>query len=446
MKIGVVGTGYVGLVTGTCFAEMGNEVLCVDIDKDKVDRMQAGEMPIYEPGLEDLFDRHRESGRLSFTDDLAETMGSKAIFLALPTPPGEGGAADLSYILGAAEDIGKLLAETKPGFTVVVDKSTVPVGTAALVTEKIALSADPDEFSVVSNPEFLREGQAVDDFLRPERIVIGTDSEKAEEVMRRLYRPFIKRDPDRLSVYDLVSAEMIKYASNAFLATKISFINDLTPLIEAVGGDVDAVREGMGSDSRIGSQFLYPGPGYGGSCFPKDTEALLRTGQEHGVDLKIVEATIAANERQKRVVAKKVLDHFEGDVKGRVIAVWGLAFKDNTDDIRESPALTIIEELIEAGAEIQAYDPEAMPNVRKEMADNDRISFADDEYTALEGADALVIATNWREFNEPDFNRMLEAMKAPVIFDGRNMYDLEEMAGLPFYYESIGRRTIDHEV
>lgn len=446
MKIGVVGTGYVGLVTGTCFAEMGNEVLCVDIDADKVARLQNGEVPIYEPGLEDLFNRNQESGRLTFTTNLTEAMGSAAIFLALPTPPGADGAADLSYILGAAEDIGKLLDQKKPGYTVVVDKSTVPVGTARLVAEQLAKHTDSQDFDVVSNPEFLREGQAVADFMKPDRIVIGTESEKAEAVMRKLYRPFVRQDPDRLTVTDPASAELIKYAANGFLATKITFVNELTRLCEEVGADIDAVREGMGSDSRIGPQFLYAGPGYGGSCFPKDTSALYSTGQEFGVDLKIVEATIAANERQKKVVVDKVVDYFEGDLEGKTIALWGLAFKDNTDDIRESPALVIVEELTKKGATVRAFDPQAMDNVRKQIGDNQKLEYADDEYEALEDADALVIATNWREFNEPDFNRMLATMNAPVIIDGRNIYSLEDMEALDFYYESIGRRTIDHEV
>lgn len=446
MKIGVIGTGYVGLVTGTCFAEMGNEVLCVDIDAEKVARMQDGEVPIYEPGLEDVFRRNQDSGRLTFTTDLGEAMGSAAIFLALPTPPGEDGSADLSYILGAAEDIGRLIHEEQPGHTVIVDKSTVPVGTAKLVADRLSINADPEDFDVVSNPEFLREGQAVGDFLKPERIVIGTNSDKAEEVMRRLYRPFVRQDPDRITITDPESAELIKYAANGFLAAKITFVNELTALCEKVGADIDAVREGMGSDSRIGPQFLYAGPGYGGSCFPKDTTALHRTGLKHGIDLKIVQATIEANDRQKMVVVQKVLDYFEGDVNGRTIALWGLAFKDNTDDIRESPALVIVDELTRKGAKVQAFDPQAMENVARQMGDNERLVLSEDEYAALEGADALVIATNWREFNEPDFNRMIGAMNAPVIFDGRNMYDLEEMQELPFHYESIGRRKIEHEV
>lgn len=444
MKIGVVGTGYVGLVTGTCFAEMGNEVLCIDINAEKVAQLQDGVLPIFEPGLEDIFHRNQDSGRLTFSTELADAMGSEAIFLALPTPQGDDGGADLSYILKAAEDIGKMLSKTKPGHTVIVDKSTVPVGTAALVSEHISRHYDGSGFSVVSNPEFLREGQAVNDFLSPDRIVIGTTSKRANAVMKKLYRPFIRQDPDRLMVTNPESAEAIKYASNAFLAAKITFVNELASLCEAVGADIDAVREGMGSDSRIGAQFLYAGPGYGGSCFPKDTRALRKTGEEHGIDLRIVTATIEANEQHKKSVVQKMLRYFEGDVSGRVIALWGLAFKDNTDDIRESPAIVIAEELLEKGATVIAYDPQAMENSRMQLADHAKFMTADGMYKALKGADALIIATNWREFSEPDFNRMIEQMNLPVIIDGRNMYDLDEMEGLPFYYASIGRRIIDH--
>lgn len=438
MRVAVVGTGYVGLVTGTCFAEMGNEVVCVDIDNEKVQRMQNGEVPIFEPGLENLFKQNTEDGRLSFTTDLNEALGAAAIFLALPTPPGEGGEADLSYILGVADELGKRINS----YSVIVDKSTVPVGTAHKVRQKVAENATV-EFDVVSNPEFLREGQAVEDFLRPERVVIGTSSERAEKVMRELYHPFMKRDPSKLIVTDEPSAEMIKYAANALLATKISFINQISGLCELVGADVELVRKGIGTDSRIGSQFLYAGPGYGGSCFPKDVLALDTTARENGYDFGILQAVMEANDRQKRVLPKKVLEYFDGDISGRTFALWGLAFKDNTDDIRESPALTIIDLLTSQGANIVAFDPQATENVRKVSAGNDKLSFADDKYTALKDADALLIATNWREFSAPDFDKIKELLKAPLIFDGRNLYELEEMHYAGIHYESIGRKVVN---
>ncbi|MEI6481726.1 MAG: UDP-glucose/GDP-mannose dehydrogenase family protein, partial [Candidatus Saccharibacteria bacterium] len=372
MKIGVVGTGYVGLVTGTCFAEMGNDVTCVDIDQAKVERMQNGEVPIYEPKLAGLFERNIKEGRLSFTTDLNEALGCAAIFLALPTPPGEDGSADLSYIIGVADDLGKTLDH----YTVIVDKSTVPVGTAKKVREHIAANAKVD-FDVVSNPEFLREGQAVDDFLRPDRVVIGSSSERAIKLMSELYSPFVRReDGGNLIVTDEPSAELIKYAANAALATKISYINGLTTLAEAVGADINDVRRGIGSDPRIGSQFLYPGPGYGGSCFPKDTLALLRTAEEHGIKLDIVQATVDVNEQQKQVIPNKVLAYYDGDVEGKTFALWGLAFKGDTDDIRESPALEMIKTLTAKGAKVVAFDPQAIENVKKAMGDNPNLSFS----------------------------------------------------------------------
>lgn len=440
MKVGVVGTGYVGLVSGTCFAEIGNDVVCVDIDKAKVARMKKGEVPIYEPGLHDLFTRNIKEGRLSFTNKLSDVLDAEVIFLALPTPPGEDGSADLSYILGVADELGKHLKQ----YTVIVDKSTVPVGTAQKARARIAANAKVD-FDVVSNPEFLREGQAVDDFLKPDRVVIGTSSEKAAKVMRQLYRPLVRKEGDRLIVTDEASAEMIKYAANAMLATKISFINELTGLCEALGADIDNVRRGIGSDARIGSAFLYPGPGYGGSCFPKDTLALQMTGKEHGHELGIVAATIAANDQQKQVVPQKVLKHYKNNVKGMTFALWGLAFKDNTDDIRESPALEIIKVLTAKGAKIVAFDPQAMDNVKKTV-NNKSLSFAKNEYDVLKGADALIIATNWKEFFTPDFKRIKTALKAPVIFDGRNLYDLDVMQETDFYYESVGRKVVNPNV
>lgn len=438
MKISVVGTGYVGLVTGTCLAERGNYVTCVDIVEEKVRRMKAGEVPIYEPGLEEIFHRNIEEGRLTFTTNLKEGIeGSQVIFLALPTPESEDGSADLSYILKAAGDIGPLLNK----YAVIVDKSTVPVGTAAKVRAQLSKEAKV-AFDVVSNPEFLREGQAVADFLTPERIVIGTSSAKAKKVMEELYHSFVG-EHNKLIVTDEASAEMIKYAANGFLATKISFINELSQVCEAVGADIDMVREGIGMDSRIGPQFLYAGPGYGGSCFPKDTEALKKTALDSGHELSIIDATIRANERQKHVIPAKVLSYFSQNIRGKTIALWGLAFKDNTDDIRESPALVIIKALTEHGANIVAFDPQAMPNVKRLMRDNKLLNFAADKYTALEKADALVIATNWAEFTNPDYKRMKTALNAPVIFDGRNLYDPEVMREHGFHYESIGRQVVN---
>lgn len=438
MRVGVVGTGYVGLVSGTCFAELGNDVVCVDNNPEKVAMMQEGTIPIYEPGLEDLFHRNIREGRLTFTTDLRDVLGASAIFLALPTPPGEDGSADLSYIMGVAEDLGEILTEP----TVVVNKSTVPVGTAQKVRDAIAAKTSVT-VDVVSNPEFLREGQAVNDFMRPDRVVIGSDSERATAVLRKLYEPTVRQNPDRIQVTDPASSETIKYAANGFLATKITFINELTAFCEATGADVNAVRRGMGMDKRIGPEFLYPGPGYGGSCFPKDTLALREMAASHGVELRIVDATIQANEAQKKRVPEKVLEYFEGDVKGRTFALWGLAFKDNTDDIRESPALVIAQTLMDAGAHVAAFDPEAIANVRRLYEGDDRISFGDTEYDVLKDADALIVATNWREFFGPDWNRVKELLSAPVIFDGRNLYGPSEMAEEGFYYASLGRKAVD---
>lgn len=441
MKVGVVGTGYVGLVSGTCFAELGNDVVCVDNNPDKVSMMQNGEIPIFEPGLEDLFLRNVREGRLTFTTDLREVIGASAIFLALPTPPGEDGSADLSYILGVADDLGDILTEP----TVVVNKSTVPVGTAQKVSDAISAKTSV-VVDVVSNPEFLREGQAVGDFMRPDRVVIGSDSERATKIIRRLYEPTVRQNPDRIQVTDTASAETIKYASNGFLAVKITFMNELTRFCEETGADIDAVRRGMGMDTRIGQEFLYAGPGYGGSCFPKDTLALRQMAAEQGVQLRIIDATIEANEAQKLRVSEKVLEYFEGDVKGKNFALWGLAFKDNTDDTRESPALVIAQALMEAGAHIAAFDPEAMDNVRRQYKGDDRMSFGETEFDVLEGADALIVATNWREFFGPDWNRVKDLMNAPVIFDGRNLYDPREMAQEGFYYDSLGRKSVEPDV
>lgn len=435
MNIAVVGSGYVGLVTGTCLAETGNHVICVDINKEKVQKMQAGVVPIYEPHLDVLFERNIKQGRLTFTTNLAEAIEkAKIIFLALPTPPGEDGSADLSYILGVADDLGKLIKDYK----VIVDKSTVPVGTADKVRAAVAKNATV-EFDIVSNPEFLREGFAVDDFLKPDRVVIGASSDKAKKTMEELYKPYV-RQGNPIIFMDERSAELTKYAANAFLATKITFMNEIANMCELVGADVDAVRIGIGSDDRIGKRFLFPGIGYGGSCFPKDVQALAKSASEVNYDFKILESVMEINEKQKTIIIPKIKNYFKGDLKGKKIAVWGLAFKPDTDDIREAPALYIIDELLKAGANVSAYDPEAMNNVRKIVGDT--ITFAMDEYDALRDADALVIATEWSLFRTPDFEKVSSLLKNKVIFDGRNLYGIDQMKELGFYYTSIGRETV----
>jgi len=435
MNIAVVGTGYVGLVTGTCLAETGNHVICVDINKEKVQKMQAGVVPIYEPHLDVLFERNIKQGRLTFTTNLAEAIEkAKIIFLALPTPPGEDGSADLSYILGVADDLGKIIKDYK----VIVDKSTVPVGTADKVRAAVAKNATV-EFDIVSNPEFLREGFAVDDFLKPDRVVIGASSDKARKTMEELYKPYV-RQGNPIIFMDERSAELTKYAANAFLATKITFMNEIANMCELVGADVDAVRIGIGSDDRIGKRFLFPGIGYGGSCFPKDVQALAKSAAEVNYDFKILESVMEINEKQKTIIIPKIKNYFKGDLKGKKIAVWGLAFKPDTDDIREAPALYIIDELLKAGAIVSAYDPEAMNNVRKLVGDT--INFAMDEYDALRDADALVIATEWSLFRTPDFEKVSSLLKNKAIFDGRNLYGIDQMKELGFYYTSIGRETV----
>ena len=432
MKITVIGTGYVGLVTGTCFAETGNEVTCVDIDQQKVDKLKSGEITIYEPGLEKIFLRNLKEQRLRFTTDLKDGIqDSKILFLALPTPPGEDGSADLKYVLGVAHELGLILND----YVVVVDKSTVPVGTAEKVKSAIAKHAKVD-FDVVSNPEFLREGVAVDDFMKPDRVVIGTDSEKAKKLMAELYAPFV-RSGNPLIYMDVRSAELTKYAANSFLATKISFMNEIAQLCERLGADVDMVRLGVGSDDRIGKRFLFPGIGYGGSCFPKDVQALVKSAKEADYDFQILNAVMDVNEKQKLHLMPKISNFFNGDLKGKHFALWGLAFKPNTDDIREAPALYIIESLLAQGATVTAFDPEAMPNVKQIMGEN--IAFADNQYEALEGADALIIATEWNEFRTPDFLKIVRAMKRKAIFDGRNLFDVKSISELGFHYESIGR-------
>lgn len=434
--ITVVGTGYVGLVTGTCFAETGNQVVCVDIDQQKVEKMRRGEVPIYEPHLDVLFERNIKANRLTFTTDLKTGIqDAEIIFLALPTPPGEDGSADLRYILGVAEELGKLLTDYK----VIVDKSTVPVGTADKVHATIAKHAQVD-FDVVSNPEFLREGFAVDDFMKPDRVVIGTSSERAEKVMEQLYKPFV-RQGNPIIFMDEKSAELTKYAANAFLATKITFMNEIANFCELVGADVDKVRIGIGSDDRIGKRFLFPGIGYGGSCFPKDVQALVKSGKESNYTFEILEAVMQVNENQKRVLFPKMKNFFRGSLAGKKIAVWGLAFKPDTDDIREAPALYMIDSLLKEGAQISAYDPEAMENVKNILGTS--IHFATNEYEALNDADALLICTEWGVFRNPDFNRMKELMRDTVIFDGRNLFELSEMNEKGFYYNSIGRNTIE---
>ncbi len=435
-KIAVVGTGYVGLVTGTCFAETGNQVICVDIDAKKVERMRNGEIPIYEPHLDVLFERNIKANRLSFTTNLAEGIqDAEIIFLALPTPPGEDGSADLRYILGVAEDLGKLLTNYK----VIVDKSTVPVGTADKVREMIAKNAKVD-FDVVSNPEFLREGFAVDDFMKPDRVVIGTSSVRAEKEMEQLYKPFV-RQGNPIIFMDEKSAELTKYAANSFLATKITFMNEIANFCEIVGADVDKVRIGIGSDDRIGKRFLFPGIGYGGSCFPKDVQALVNSGNENGFSFEILKAVMTVNEDQKTVLFPKMKNYFKGDLKGKKIALWGLAFKPDTDDIREAPALYMIDALLNEGAQVVAFDPEAMENVEGLLGN--KISYATDEYQALEGADALLICTEWGIFRNPDFAKIGNLLKDKVIFDGRNLFETSEMNDKGFYYTSIGRKTVN---
>ena len=448
MKIAVVGTGYVGLVTGTCFAETGNSVICVDIDERKVNKLSSGEITIYEPGLEKLFLRNQKEGRLKFTTSLAEGIKEAAIiFLALPTPPGEGGSADLKYILDVADDLGQII---KPGdYKVIVDKSTVPVGTAEKVKTAIIESSKKvlpfgedlvgaGAFDVVSNPEFLREGVAVEDFMKPDRVVIGASSERAKKVMGDLYAPFV-RQGNPIIYMDEKSAELTKYAANSFLATKITFMNEVARLCELLGADVDMVRRGIGSDERIGKRFLFPGIGYGGSCFPKDVQALVQSSSEVDYDFKILNAVMDVNEVQKLHLIPKIKNYF-GDLAGKHFALWGLAFKPNTDDIREAPALYIIDALVKAGAAVTAFDPEAMKNVKELIGD--KINYAEGQYDALKNADALIIATEWSEFRTPEFERISSALKNKVIFDGRNLFDLNQMGELGFHYESVGRKKI----
>ncbi len=432
MKVCVIGTGYVGLVTGTCLAETGNQVTCVDIDAEKVARMKAGEIPIYEPGLDVLFERNIRQGRLTFTTDLSQGIKeAEVLFLALPTPPGEDGSADLSYVLAVAEDLGPLLEN----YTIIIDKSTVPVGTADLVHKTIGQTAKVP-FDVVSNPEFLREGFAVDDFMKPDRIVIGTSSERAKQLLSELYAPYL-RQGNPIFFMDERSAEMTKYAANAFLATKISFMNEVAQLCERVGANVDQVRLGIGADDRIGKRFLFPGLGFGGSCFPKDVLALVHIAAQTNYSFEILKAVLKVNQNQRQFFADKVLAHFNGNLQGKTLGVWGLSFKPDTDDIREAPALYLVDCFLQAGARLKVYDPEAMEHVKALYGE--RLHFADSSYEAAEGADALIVATEWSVFRSPDFGRLKSVMGQALIFDGRNIYDHKKMEALGFSYHSIGR-------
>ena len=437
MNVGVIGTGYVGLVAGTCFAESGNDVICADVNEEKIKMLNEGIIPIYEPGLDQMIEANSEAGRLRFTTDIVECIqGSEVIFIAVGTPQDTDGSADLKYVLQVAAQIGKVMNGPK----IVVNKSTVPVGTADLVSQEISKHTSLP-FDVVSNPEFLKEGSAIEDFMKPDRVVIGTSSVEAAEVMRELYSPFVRTN-NPILVMDIKSAEVTKYAANALLATKITFMNEIANLCETVGADVSKVREGVGTDSRIGPSFLFPGVGYGGSCFPKDVRALIRTGNHHGSQMSVIEAVDRANNEQKKRMTKKVISHFgsEADIKGKKFALWGLAFKPKTDDMREAPSLTLIKDLTSMGAVIQAYDPEAMEVAKKMLqAQNVPITFHETSYDALQDADALLIVTEWNEFRRPNFTKMTQLLKSSVIFDGRNLFEPAKMARLGFVYHSIGR-------
>ncbi|TXH73861.1 UDP-glucose/GDP-mannose dehydrogenase family protein [Thiobacillus sp.] len=440
MKITVIGTGYVGLVTGTCLAEVGNEVLCLDVDPNKIEILKSGGIPIYEPGLEDMVKRNVAAGRLSFTTDIEESVAFGQIqFIAVGTPPDEDGSADLQYVVAAARNIGRHMSDYK----LVVDKSTVPVGTAdkvrAALKEELATRGTAIEFNVASNPEFLKEGAAVDDFMKPDRIVIGTDSERATQLLRQLYAPF-QRNHDRLTVMDVRSAELTKYAANAMLATRISFMNELAVLAEKLGADIEQVRHGIGSDPRIGYHFLYAGCGYGGSCFPKDVQALRRTGQENGIPLRVLDAVEEANDAQKHILVNKLTARFGTDLKGKRFAMWGLAFKPNTDDMREAPSRTMLEALWAMGASVSAYDPAAMEETRRIYGERADLLLVDSPMDALKGADALLIVTEWKVFRSPNFDTMKSLLKAPLVFDGRNLYEPQAMREMGFDYLPIGRQ------
>jgi len=440
MQLAIIGTGYVGLVTGTCFAETGNNVVCIDINEEKIKQLKAGKSPIYEPGLDVLLERNIKEKRLEFTTSLEEGIkNAQVIFLALPTPPGKDGSADLQFVLSVADQLSTIITSYK----VIVNKSTVPVGTAEKVTEVMAQKLNRDLFDVVSNPEFLREGVAVEDFLKPDRVVIGTSSERAKKLMDELYQPFV-RQGNPIFFMDERSSEMTKYAANSYLAMRISFMNEMANLCEKAGANVDWVRVGIGSDSRIGKRFLFPGVGYGGSCFPKDVQALAQTAREMDYDFQLVNTVMKVNDQQKLILGRKVKEYFGSDLSGRTFALWGLAFKPETDDIREAPALYLIEELLDAGAKLRVFDPEAMPNVKAIFGD--RIEYGTDQYNTISDADALIIVTEWSEFRNPNFERINELLKHPAIFDGRNVYTLEKMQELGFYYESIGRKVIHEQL
>jgi UDPglucose 6-dehydrogenase len=438
VNIAVVGTGYVGLVTGTCFSETGNNVICVDINAEKVKRMKSGEVPIYEPGLQILFERNLSKGRLNFTTDLHQAVReSSIVFLCLPTPQDGDGAADLKYVLKVADDLGQYFKNNPDiGFKLIVDKSTVPVGTSEKVRSTIKKHASDFDFDVASNPEFLREGFAVEDFMKPERVVIGTSNEKSKQLMEELYEPFV-RSGNPIYFMDEKSAEMTKYAANSFLATKISFMNEIANLCELTGANVDKVRIGIGSDSRIGKRFLFPGVGYGGSCFPKDVMALINTANENNYDFRILKSVVDVNKNQILHFLGKIKKHFGFDLKGKTFALWGLSFKPNTDDVREAPAHYLIKLLLEEGAKVAAYDPEAINNTKAVLGDI--IRYASDSYDALQNADALLIVTEWSEFRNPDFDKVKSLLKNPVIFDGRNLYDVDKMNNLKIIYYSVGR-------
>lgn len=436
MQVAIIGTGYVGLVSGTCFAETGNNVMCIDINEDKIRQLKAGQTPIYEPGLDLLLERNIKEERLQFTTSLAEGIKkAQIIFLALPTPPGKDGAADLQFVLNVAEQLSTMITSYK----VIVNKSTVPVGTAEKVAAVMAQKLDKNLFDVVSNPEFLREGVAVEDFLKPDRVVIGTSSDKARKLMEELYQPFV-RQGNPIFFMDERSSEMTKYAANSYLAMRISFMNEMANLCEKAGANVDLVRVGMGSDSRIGKRFLFPGVGYGGSCFPKDVQALAQTAREFDYDFQIVNTVMRVNARQKTILGKKIKEYYGEELGNRTFAIWGLAFKPETDDIREAPALELIDELLAAGAQVRVFDPEAMENVQRIFGD--KLYYATSQYDALENCDGLVIVTEWSEFRNPDFARMEKLLRHAAIFDGRNLYTLDKMESIGFYYESIGRKTL----
>lgn len=440
MQIAIIGTGYVGLVTGTCFAETGNNVICIDIDERKINSLKEGKSPIYEPGLDVLLDRNIKEKRLHFTTSLADGIkDAKVIFLALPTPPGKDGSADLQYVLDVAGSLSKIITK----YTVIVNKSTVPVGTAEKVHNVLIQHLDKELFDVVSNPEFLREGVAVDDFLKPDRVVIGTSSEKARKVMDELYQPYV-RQGNPIHFMDERSSEMTKYAANSYLAMRISFMNEMANLCERTGANVDWVRIGMGGDSRIGKRFLFPGIGYGGSCFPKDVQALAHTALEMDYDFQLVKTVMKVNDQQKLILGRKIKDYFGNDLSSFTFAIWGLAFKPETDDIRDAPSIQLINELVAAGAKVRVFDPEAMNNVKQILGD--KIFYADDQYDAISGASALIVVTEWSEFRNPDFDRIYTTLKHPAIFDGRNVYALERMQELGFYYESMGRKVVHAHV